>query len=123
MKDFLKKDIFKHNPCQFAVVDEKCYFCDHAITVMFNEHYTFCPSCAAIYNTSTIQTAGCSHIKYGIPCLDSPVRMANHVCSGWIGFYSPAFKKPFIYEEVKESSNEIVQKCSVCHSECVSDGW
>jgi len=120
MENFLSKKIFKHKPCQFAVIDEKCYFCDHPITVLFNEHYNFCPDCSAIYTFPTVHKTDCSHIRDNIPVAERPP---------WYKEYRDA--KPYIYEEssvfkrhsLYEEIEGVTQKCSICHAECTADSW
>ena len=89
----------------FAASCEKCYFCNNEETVLFNEHYTFCPNCSAIYTDLMIQESNCEHIKNGIPVA---------VREPW---YKGSRNVPFIKEEGD------MQKCSVCGKLCIADGW
>ena len=127
MESFLSKKIFEHpeyrKVCEFAVIDEECYFCNHPITLLFNEHYSFCPSCSAIYAFPMVQKKNCSHVSDTTPVADHPP---------WFKEYRES--KPYIYEEYEdaevlkkhslyESAGRILQKCSVCHSHCMADGF
>lgn len=87
----------------YGLVNDKCYFCDHEETLVFNEHYTFCPECSAIY-TSMMVIEGCDHIQgNAIIALRKP---------WWKDFKTD---KPFIDEDC--------EVCSICGTGCVADGW
>lgn len=79
----------------------KCYFCGED-TVRFHEHYFFCPECSAIYTYLIVWSSKCSHIKEGIPTV---------LREPW--YADLRNKKAYIKDE----------KCSICHKECVADGW
>jgi len=94
--------------CEFSITDEKCYFCGQPKVVRFNEHYTFCPNCAAIYTYLMIQKSNCKHIKDGIPLL---------IHMRWV----KKDIKPYIYEEQLDDGE--IQRCSICGKICIADGW
>ena len=83
-----------------------CYFCGNEETILFHEHYTFCPNCSAIYTDLMIQESNCDHVKSGVPvALREP-------------WYAKNRNVPFIKEDVLG-----FQKCSVCGKPCIADGW
>jgi len=119
MRNLLSKEIWKYQICGFAVIDEECYFCKHPVTVLFNEHYNFCPNCSAICTFPMVQEINCTHINKRTPVAERPP---------WYREYRES--KPYIYEESAEfkrhslyEEDGVIQKCSVCHAECVADGW
>lgn len=99
----VKKDL-----CEFGVSPEECYFCGQPNTVGFKEHYTFCPNCSAIYTFLIIQESHCDHIDpdKDIPCVER------------IPWYKSARNKVYI---IKDTNGD--QRCSICDSVCMADGW
>jgi len=82
-----------------------CYFCDNEETILFHEHYVFCPNCSAIYTDLMILESNCKHVENGVPvALREP-------------WYTKNRNTPFIKEEGD------MQKCSVCGKTCIADGW
>lgn len=84
---------------------DKCYFCNNEETVLFQEHYIFCPNCSAIYTDLMIQESNCDHIKNGVV----------------VAIREPWYAKNRNVLFIKEKNNE--QECSVCGKPCVADGW
>lgn len=89
----------------FAIVPKKCYFCGKEETITFNEHYTFCPDCSAIYTKLMIQESDCDHVKDGVP----------------VAIREPWYASCRNILFIKENDDE--QKCSVCGKPCIADGW
>jgi len=88
--------------CEFGIVKKKCYFCDQPRTIRFNEHYTFCPNCSAIYSEQILQVSHCKHFSG-----DSAVVIKvepSHIEG----------KKPFVMK------GDICSECSV---NVWADGW
>lgn len=98
----------KKNLCEFGIEPEECYFCGQPNTIGFQEHYTFCPNCAAIYTFSIIQESYCDHIDpdKNIPCVDR----------------IPCYKSDRDKVHIVEDDNGD-QRCSICDSICIADGW
>jgi hypothetical protein len=97
--------------CEFGVVHEKCYFCGQPRTILFNEHYTFCPNCAVIYTDMIIQESNCDHIKSGVPVV---------ISDPWFSTPNRQLRKTHIY---LLDGMWTMQFCSKCNAECVADGW
>jgi hypothetical protein len=97
--------------CEFGIVEEECFFCKQPRTVAFNEHYTFCPNCSAIYTFMMIykDKDTCSHITGDEPTV---------------------IKKP-IYKSVRDKihiykGGDVVPNnyhCSYCRNIVYVDGW
>lgn len=91
---------------EYGISDtEPCAFCGNEETVCFNEHWSFCPECAAIYTTMWFHK-GCKHIKK----TELVVR-----------------SEPW-YKDVREKvaytmDNDPKQRCSVCGKRNKLDGW
>lgn len=87
----------------FGLCNSPCYFCGYQVTLSFNEHYTFCPDCTAIY-TECVVEKGCSHI------VDHGVFVTKYP---W-------------YKSVREKAGPSVtpeNTCSECNSEIFDGGW
>jgi|GEM_PF-7049265 len=97
--------------CEFGIVHEECYFCGQPRTILFNEHYIFCPNCAAIYTNMMIQKSDCDHIKDGVPVV---------ISNPWFSASDRKLAKTHIYLLDGVST---LQFCSRCNSECIADGW
>jgi len=89
--------------CEFGIVMKKCYFCDQPRTVRFNEHYTFCPNCSAIYSTMILQESHCEHFEG-----DQAIVIEFEPC------YPEYRDKPYI---------ACGDTCSVCGVNVCADGW
>lgn len=84
---------------------EKCAFCGNLETVRFNEHYAFCPECAAIYTSMDVEK-GCEHIKE----------------DALIVTHAPWFK------DIREKIAHVVKIdnkdcCSICQKPVEIGGW
>lgn len=90
-----------------VIVEDKCYFCGNEETVLFNEHFFFCPSCTAIY-TFMIVHEGCEHIQ------NAPVIYRHPWCE-------LEEDKPFIYTVTLD--DQAPYRCSECDEVVVADGW
>ena len=93
--------------CEFGIIEETCYFCGQSKVIGFNEHYTFCPECSAIYTFMIIQRKSCEHITDDTPIAER---------SPW---YKEYREKPHILS----NSYGTGQKCSVCSKHVLADGW
>lgn len=93
--------------CEFGIVHKECYFCGQPRTILFNEHYYFCPNCSAVYTFMIVQKANCEHIKEGVPCA---------VREPW---YKRNRTKPYILE----ANDSEQQFCQICQMRCLVDGW
>lgn len=97
---------------ELAVIKYPCFFCGISQTVQFDEHYTWCPCCRAVYTYMIIRERGCDHIPGREPD-NCPVLVemprALEVLEG----------KTYI--EANEFGER--QYCSVCGKTCVADGW
>ena len=91
---------------EYALVEEKCFFCNSEETLAFSEHYTFCPECTSIY-TIMIPIQKCECL------LDT----------------SPTVTREPWYKEIRDNAKPHIiedvhrQKCSVCDSTVIYDGW
>jgi len=101
---------------EFGVVQEECYFCGQLRTIRFNEHYTFCPNCSAIYTFFILVDSNCEHVSNNTPAV---------IREPWYYRGPERPIKPYIYEGKVLSYGQIrkVQKCSVCNKKCIADGW
>jgi len=96
----------------FAIVNEECYFCSHKKTVLFDEHYSFCPDCSAIY-TNMIAVETCQHFKDDVIVV---------VREPWFTYLKKELRdeeKAYIVED--ECSG--MGQCSMCGKLCIADGW
>jgi len=92
--------------CEFGIEHEKCYFCGQPRTIQFEDHYTFCPNCSAIYTNMMLLRSGCDHITENTPCvLNEP-------------WYKSDRQKPYMVETIEDT-----KICSICGAKCESDGW
>jgi len=91
---------------KFDIINETCPFCGQRKIVEFDEHYLFCPNCAAIYTFMIVQDAKCSHVNDNTPVL----------------FNQPWTKrfKGFPFYIVDKDGK---QTCGFCGKECIADGW
>ncbi len=87
---------------EFGIVERPCYFCGQEKTVRFDEHYTFCPSCAAIYTRVSPGEGDCEHSQGGV----IQVR------------HRPWYKDARAGKVYSED-----YKCSICGGSAVGDGW
>lgn len=91
---------------EFGVEKKACFFCGQPETVGFNEHYTFCPDCSAIFTKMSIEK-GCKHIhRSAVVVIRAP----------WYRSVRES-AKPHVLET--ESGNV----CSVCREEIIDSGW
>ena len=115
----------KENLCEFGIVQKECYFCEQPNTILFDEHYTFCPNCSAIYTFSMIQSSNCEHVTPDkrVPCVD---RRPSHIINEWVdgGLIRrpPGAEKAYIYESTYYD-HQGLQLCSICRTKCLADGW
>jgi hypothetical protein len=100
------------NLSEFAVVNEVCYFCDHEKTVLFNEHYSFCPDCSAIY-TSMMAVESCPHFK-------DDVLVTTR--EPWFAHLREELREKGKAYIVEDEGNGLGQ-CSICGKLCIADGW
>jgi len=91
--------------CEFGITHEKCYFCGQPRTILFSEHYIFCPNCSVIYTNMILQESGCDHITKDTPYISK---------KPWYT-YSKAY--------IHDTDDLKKQVCSICGAECESDGW
>jgi hypothetical protein len=87
---------------------EECFFCGSQNTVPFNEHYTFCKNCTAIYTEMIVVETNCDHIKENSVIVDR----------------EPWFKK--IRNKCKKEGKAYILKdnrCSKCNAITIADGW
>jgi hypothetical protein len=99
----------------FALLYEKCYFCEQPRTLHTNEHYIFCPNCMSLYTYMMVHKNGCTHIKNNTPVLLSDM-------------HKPGRDMPaYIYEDSDDlygkGGHAVVYRCSKCNRECKVDGW
>ncbi len=85
---------------------EPCPFCGQKKVVSFREHYFFCTECTAIFTGMIVHESNCDHIEKGVLTV---------------------LREPW-HKNAKEGKTYIInmemcQQCSICHAECVSNGW
>jgi len=91
----------------YGFVNKPCFFCGGKETLLFNEHYHFCPECSAIYTNMIVQK-GCKHI-HG----DAIVALREPWFDG--------FRQTLRHDGKFYLINEMF--CSFCGTVCVADGW
>jgi len=100
--------------CEFGVVHEECYFCGQPRTILFNEHYIFCPNCAVTYTDMMIQESNCVHIKSGVPVV---------ISNPWYSGYNDSNRKSMKTHIYLLDGESTMQFCSKCNLKCIADGW
>ena len=95
----------------YGFTKKACHFCSHEEVLAFNEHFYFCPNCAALYTFPIIWWKKCEHIKNRIPLA------LNKPC------YKEAQEKVHISKEVSVFDGTDFMCCSNCGMECHADGW
>lgn len=89
-----------------VIVEDRCYFCDNNETVLFNEHFFFCPRCTAIYVPITVHS-GCEHVAKFAPMLYR-YPWKDHETD-----------KPFVYMVMLDG--QWLRMCSECEAVIASD--
>lgn len=89
---------------EFAIVDEECYFCKHSKTILFDEHFIFCPNCSTIYTFMWVYSS-CDHINDTTPVV---------LRKPWKGYEA---------NSVYMIDNGTSKECSICGTICEADGW
>jgi len=84
---------------------EKCKFCNSEV-ITFDEHYTFCTSCSAIYTQMMVSETNCEHINENSLYVER---------APW--FKAARNTIPYIKVEADKCS------CSVCGKQVMADGW
>lgn len=109
-----------NSDAQFSEINDPCYFCGNDKTIIFKEHYYFCPNCSAIYTFNAILESNCKHIdpQKEIPCVSRmPMLIINEWRKSTLARKSPALGKVYIVEYDGK------QVCAVCGALCMADGW
>ncbi len=91
----------------FTITENKCYFCNAKETILFNEHYRFCPECSAIYTNMLVLEIQCIHLNIRSP-------FVTRDCWYVKERRAKAYIKP---------GHDGAQICSWCGTECYADGW
>lgn len=91
----------------YGISLKPCYFCENENTIEFQEHYTFCPNCTAIYSFMMLWDA-CGHVANAPVIIRYPWN-DNHL------------DKPFIYTALLD--DPYPYRCSECDVIIVADGW
>lgn len=93
--------------CEFGVVEEECPFCGQDRTVLFDEHFYFCPNCTTIYTFPILEKTECDHLPKDPPLV---LRLGNK--KRW---------KPEV--EPYAIEGEMSAECSVCGLATTFGGW
>lgn len=105
-------ELFHEEECEWGVCrepEDACHFCQHPATVLFNEHYTFCPNCSAIYTVMSVEQ-GCAHFQDG----------ESGVLAERVPWYSDDREGKVYATETGEDDSML---CSICHKHVILDGW